>query len=112
MTTDGVANATARLHALGQSLWLDNITRGLLIEPDTINTIPEDTLRAFAEHGRLAETMPADGGDADATLRQFAAAGVDVTALAGQLQREGAQSFADSWNKLMRRLASKTGSVQ
>jgi transaldolase len=80
-----------------------------LAAPDTINTIPEDTLRAFADHGRATGTMPADGGDAEDVLGRFATAGVDVAALAAQLQREGAQSFDDSWNKLMRGLASKSG---
>jgi transaldolase len=55
--------------------------------------------------------MPADGGDAEEVLAQFTQAGVDVAALGGQLQREGAQSFDDSWNKLMRRLASKSDAV-
>ena len=55
--------------------------------------------------------MPADGGDAEEVLAQFTKAGVDVAALGGQLQREGAQSFDDSWNKLMRRLASKSDAV-
>lgn len=82
-----------------------------LAAPDTINTIPEDTLRAFADHGHVTQTMPADGGDADDVLRRFALAGVDVAALAGQLQREGAQSFGDSWNKLMACLASKSGAL-
>src|SRR5580700_5310504 len=80
-----------------------------LAAPDTINTIPDDTLRAFADHGHVTQTMPADGGDAEEVLGRFAQAGVDVAALAGQLQLEGAQSFDDSWNKLMRRLASKSG---
>jgi transaldolase len=82
-----------------------------LAAPDTINTIPDDTLRAFADHGHVTQTMPIDGGDSSQVLAQFAKAGVDVTALAGQLQREGAQSFTDSWNKLMQRLASKTSVV-
>jgi transaldolase len=82
-----------------------------LAAPDTINTIPDDTLRAFAEHGHVTQTMPADGGDAEKVLAQFTQAGVDVAALGGQLQREGAQSFDDSWNKLMRRLASKSDAV-
>jgi transaldolase len=82
-----------------------------LAAPDTINTIPEGTLRAFADHGRVIQPMPADGGDANDVLGRFAKVGVDVTALARQLQREGAQAFDDSWNKLMRSLASKTGGL-
>jgi transaldolase len=80
-----------------------------LAAPDTINTIPDDTLRAFADHGHVTQMMPADGGDAEDVLRRFADAGVDVAALAGQLQREGARSFDDSWNRLMGRLASRSG---
>jgi transaldolase len=76
-----------------------------------INTIPDDKLRAFADHRHVTQTMPADGGDAEDVLRRFAEAGVDVAALAGQLQREGAQSFDDSWNKLMRCLASESGAL-
>ena len=79
-----------------------------LAAPDTVNTIPEDTLRAFVDHGHVTGTMPADGGDAEEVLGQFTKAGVDVAALGNQLQREGAQSFDDSWNKLMRSLASKS----
>ena len=80
-----------------------------LAAPDTVNTIPEDTLRAFADHGDVTVTMPADGGDAEDVLGRFATAGVDVAALGAQLQREGARSFDDSWNQLMRGLASKSG---
>jgi transaldolase len=79
-----------------------------LAAPDTINTIPEETLRAFAEHGHVTGTMPADGGDSERVIGQFTKAGVDVAALGDQLQREGAQSFDDSWNKLLRSLASKS----
>ncbi len=80
-----------------------------LAAPDTINTIPEETLRAFVDHGHVTGTMPADGGDGEEVLGQFTRTGVDVAALGNQLQREGAQSFDDSWNKLMRSLASKSG---
>jgi transaldolase len=55
------------------------------------------------------QTMPVDGGNAEDVLRLFAQAGVVEATLADQLQREGAQSFADSWNKLLRLLASKIG---
>jgi transaldolase len=83
-----------------------------LAAPDTVNTIPEDTLRAFAEHGRPVQTLPVNGGNAEDVLRQFAADGVDVDALAAQLQHEGAQSFADSWDKLMRSLAAKSAATK
>lgn len=79
-----------------------------LAAPDTINTMPEKTLRAFAEHGQLTGAMAEDGGDAEAVLARFAQAGVDVDALAAQLQQEGAQAFVKSWNALLRRIAEKS----
>lgn len=86
---------------------------GLYVEalaaPDTINTMPEKTLLAFADHGEVKGAMPIDGGDAEAVLAEFAAAGVDNDTLAGDLQREGTAAFAKSWNELMRRIASKRG---
>ncbi len=78
-----------------------------LAAPDTVNTIPDKTLRAFADHGRVAGTLPSDGGDADVVLAEFGRAGVDVTALAARLQREGAASFDKSWKELLGRLAAK-----
>jgi len=82
-----------------------------LAAPDTINTMPEKTLLAFAEHGRIHSALPTDGGDAEAMLAEFAHADVDYGALAAQLQREGVQSFAESWNKLIERLASKSAAL-
>ncbi|HYM47982.1 MAG TPA: transaldolase [Burkholderiaceae bacterium] len=79
-----------------------------LAAPDTINTLPEKTLRAFADHGQLDGAMAEDGGDAEAVLKEFAQAGIDVDALAMQLQREGAQSFAKSWKALLQRIADKS----
>ncbi|HEY6598040.1 MAG TPA: transaldolase [Pseudomonadales bacterium] len=79
-----------------------------LAAPDTINTLPDKTLRAFADHGVVRGTMPRDGGDADATLSEFARAGIDCDALAQQLQRDGVQSFAKSWHALMQRIATKS----
>ena len=72
-----------------------------LAAPFTINTMPEDTLKAFADHGELGETLPADGGDCEAVLASFVKAGVDIDALAARLQDEGAASFTKSWNELM-----------
>jgi transaldolase len=82
-----------------------------LAAPDTINTMPEKTLRAFAEHGRLGAALPADGGDAEAVLESFEQAGVDVGALATQLQQEGAQAFVKSWHALLRRIAEKSDAL-
>ncbi|HWB85785.1 MAG TPA: transaldolase [Bryobacteraceae bacterium] len=78
-----------------------------LAAPDTINTMPEKTLLAFADHGSVSEVMPADGGEAEATIAAFIHAGVDVGKLGGELQREGAESFAKSWKDLLSCVASK-----
>ncbi len=79
--------------------------------PDTINTMPEKTLRAFADHGVVGVAMAADGGDAEATLARFAEAGIDIGALALQLQKEGAASFVKSWGELMQRIADKSNAL-
>jgi transaldolase len=78
-----------------------------LAAPDTVNTIPEKTLQAFADHGRLTGAMPLDGGDADSVLTEFAHAGVDDAALATRLQLEGTASFDESWKDLLTRLSAK-----
>jgi transaldolase len=78
-----------------------------LAAPHTINTMPDATLSAFAGHGQCRYTMPIDGGDAEAVLRAYAEAGIDVDALAQRLQREGAESFAASWKDLLRGLETK-----
>ncbi len=75
--------------------------------PETIDTMPEKTLLAFAQSGTLKSVMPKDGGDAETVLQSFAKAGIDVAALAAQLQVEGAQSFVKSWTELMKRIADK-----
>ncbi len=80
-----------------------------LAAPDTIDTLPEKTLLAFADHGKVKGPMRPDGGDAEAVLAQFARAGVDHGALAAELQREGAAAFAKSWRDLLDRIASKVG---
>jgi transaldolase len=79
-----------------------------LATPFTVNTMPEKTLKAFADHGELGPIMPADGGDCEKVLEQFAKAGVNVDSLAVQLQDEGAKSFVKSWNELMTVIASKS----
>jgi transaldolase len=79
-----------------------------LAAPSTINTIPEKTLLAFADHGEVKGVLPADGGDAQEILARFAQVGVDNAALAAELQREGVQSFDKSWNDLMDTIASKS----
>lgn len=72
-----------------------------LAAPFTVNTMPEATLKALADHGSLGGTLPADGGDSEDVLAGFARAGIDVDALASQLQDEGAKSFVNSWHELM-----------
>jgi len=79
-----------------------------LAAPDTVNTMPEATLLAFADHGELGAPMPVDGGDCEQVLADFAQAGIHAEALAAQLQSEGAKAFVDSWNELMEVIASKT----
>jgi len=78
-----------------------------LAAPDTINTMPEETLLAFADHGKVGTPLAADGGDSEEVLSQFAKAGIDVEALATELQGEGAVAFDKSWNELIDRLKSK-----
>jgi transaldolase len=78
---------------------------------DTVNTIPEKTLTAFADHGRVGGLLAADGGEAEAALARFRLAGVDDVALAAQLQREGAESFDKSWKDLLHRLAAKRAAL-
>ncbi|GAA0722978.1 transaldolase [Dokdonella soli] len=82
-----------------------------LAAPDTIGTMPEKTLHALSDHGSVRGAMAADGGDAEAVLAQFAHAGVDVDALAVQLQSEGAASFVKSWTQLLQRIADKRAAL-
>jgi transaldolase len=72
-----------------------------LASPLTVNTMPESTLLAFADHGEVGEPLATDGGDAEETLTAFADAGIDVDALAARLQREGAETFVASWRELL-----------
>ncbi len=79
-----------------------------LAAPDTIDTMPEKTLRAVAALGKLDSAMAENGEDAEVVLAAFAKAQIDTDALAGRLQREGAQAFVKSWNELMARIADKS----
>jgi transaldolase len=76
--------------------------------PLTVNTMPEPTLKAFADHGRIGELMAADGGGSELVLKEFADAGIDVAALAQRLQDEGKASFVKSWEELMSSIESKS----
>ena len=77
--------------------------------PFTVNTMPEPTLLAFADHGEVGDLVPADGGNAEQVLAEFQAAGIDVAALAARLQEEGKASFASSWEDLLKSIASQRG---
>jgi len=83
-----------------------------LAAPFTVNTMPEATLKALADHGELGDILPPDGGNCEEVLTQFAKAGVDVNALAAQLQDEGAKSFVKSWDDLMAVITSKSASLK
>jgi transaldolase len=83
-----------------------------LAAPFTVNTMPEGTLKALADHGELGAMLPADGGDCEEVLAQFATAGTDVDALSAQLQDEGAKSFVKSWNELMGVITSKSAALK
>jgi transaldolase len=82
-----------------------------LAAPFTVNTMPEGTLKAMGDHGQVGPALPADGGDCEAVLSQFAQAGIDTAALASQLQDEGAKSFVKSWNELMSVIAAKSATL-
>jgi transaldolase len=83
-----------------------------LAAPLTVDTIPEKTLKAFAEHGEVDRTLPLDGGDSDTLFAQFAAVGVEVENLAAKLQSDGATAFVKSWNELMAVIESKSAALQ
>ena len=83
-----------------------------LAAPNTINTMPEATLKAFADHGDRCALVPLDGANAEETLDQFGRAGIDIDALAGQLQEEGAKSFTKSWTELLTSIASKSAALK
>ncbi|MBC7656885.1 MAG: transaldolase [Frankiaceae bacterium] len=78
----------------------------------TINTIPEKTLLAFADHGHIGPSLPADGGDSEAVLQEFRQGGIDDQAPAARLQREGVEAFASSWSGLMAKIREKRPKTQ
>jgi transaldolase len=83
-----------------------------LAAPFTINTIPDATLQAFADHGEVSAALAADGGDCDKVLAEFTKAGIDLGALASQLQDEGAKAFVKSWNDLIGVIESKSHTLR
>ncbi len=83
-----------------------------LAAPFTVNTIPEATLNALADHGEVGQTLPVHARYCDKVLARFADTGIDLDALAAQLQDEGAKAFSKSWNELLERLASKSDTLR
>jgi len=83
-----------------------------LAAPFTVNTMPEATLKALADHGNIGATLPPDGGDCEEVLAQFVKVGIDIDALAAQLQDEGAKSFVQSWNDLMAVITAKSAALK
>ena len=79
-----------------------------LAAPNTVNTMPEDTLLAFADHGAAPVPLPRDGGDAEAVLAAHIKAGIDLAALSAQLQSDGAKGFVNSWNELLAAIGAKS----
>jgi len=85
---------------------------GALAAPNTIDTMPEETLLAFSEHGSVTKTIPRDGGDCEQTLSAFTKAGIDLTKLAADLQSEGANSFDESWKDLLNSIETKSNALK
>lgn len=83
-----------------------------LAAPHTINTIPEKTLLAFADHGAIGPMLSPDGGDAERVLGELTRAGIDLDELAAQLQREGAEAFVKSWNELLECIVDKSAMLE
>ena len=114
-----LANSGARMQRL---LWASTKTKDPtaadilyvagLAAPFTINTMPNSTLDAFFDHGEVGELLARDGGDCDTQLRRFTGAGIDVKALALQLQDEGAASFASSWSELLARIDAQSSTAE
>ena len=83
-----------------------------LAAPHSVNTMPEKTLLALADHGEIGAMLPHDGGDAEDVLASFTKAGVDVSALAATLQRDGAAAFVTSWKELLACLVEKSSNLR
>jgi transaldolase len=79
-----------------------------LVAPNTVNTMPEKTLLAFADHGRVGDSLAFSGGQSEEVIEEFRHASIDDTALAARLQREGGESFNKSWRALIASLEEKT----
>lgn len=90
---------------------VDTLYVEALAAPDTIDTMPEKTLHAYADHGKVGAALPVDGGDAEALLEEFRSEGIDDQALAARLQREGADAFSKSWAALLSRIREKSSAL-
>jgi len=114
-----VANAGGRAQRL---LWASTGTKDpkasdilyikALAAPFTVNTMPEGTLKAFADHGEVGATLTADGGDCEQVLASYGKAGIDIDALGARLQDEGAAAFVKSWNDLLARIVAKSAVIR
>jgi transaldolase len=89
----------------------DTLYVSALAAPFTVNTVPEATLKALADHGQITDLLPSDGGDAETVLARFAQAGIDIDALAARLQEEGAAAFVKSWNELLSVIADRRAAL-
>ena len=85
---------------------------GALAAPNTVNTMPEETLLAFGEHGQVSGTIARDGGDCEQVLTEFGKVGIDVAKLGADLQKEGAKSFDDSWQDLLNAIETKSKALK
>ena len=85
---------------------------GALAAPNTVNTMPEETLLAFSEHGRVSGVIPRGGADCERVLKEFGRVGIDVAELGADLQKEGAKSFDDSWQDLLNAIEAKSKALK
>jgi len=85
---------------------------GALAAPNTVNTMPEETLLAFSEHGRVSGVIPRGGADCEQVLKEFGRVGIDVAGLGADLQKEGAKSFDDSWQDLLNAIEAKSKALK
>ncbi|MBV8459170.1 MAG: hypothetical protein JO122_21470 [Acetobacteraceae bacterium] len=83
-----------------------------LASPHTVNTMPEGTLKAFADHGKVGALVPEDGGDSESALAAHAKQGIDADKLAAKLQEDGAKAFVDSWKDLLKTIDTKSKALK
>ena len=117
-------NVVADLNAVAGGIYLhpnyggldpkasDVLYIGALAAPNTVNTMPEETLLAFGEHGQVSAVIPRDGADCEQVLAEFGRVGVDVAKLGVDLQTEGAKSFDDSWQDLLNAIEAKSKALK